>query len=218
MKQTWKWLGVACVAGAVAIVPAISGNAKSSVDTVTAVVASDIHLRLNGEAWQATDTEGNVIYPVVIDGVSYLPVRSLAQALDTNIDWEEDTRTIVIGAGQHAHPDGADGHSHAADGDHPDHSTPPPLTALPVGDGKVSTDGPKVGYVYVAKNTFTGDGSSSDGDWFNGDGTYDNTKKPVVDGHVLWNSELTITVEGDKRIVTGNKLPDHPTGNYPVAR
>lgn len=60
-------------------------------------IASDIRLRVNGAEWQATDADGNVIYPIVIDGVSYLPVRSMALALNTEIGWDAETRTIRIG-------------------------------------------------------------------------------------------------------------------------
>jgi YHYH protein len=39
----------------------------------------------------------------------------------------------------------------------------------------------------------------------------------TVDGEVTWPSELEITREGDTRVVRGNDLPGHPTGEYPVS-
>lgn len=38
----------------------------------------------------------------------------------------------------------------------------------------------------------------------------------MVDGAINWNSELTFELKGGKRILTGNRLPDHPTGKYPI--
>jgi hypothetical protein len=194
-------------------------GASAALNTISAFLAKDINLSIHGVKWAPTDSSGETIYPVVVDGVSYLPVRSLAEALNTKIGWEDNTRTIVIGSEQQSDTSsdhGSDSHMPTSGGK--TSSSAPPLTALPIGDGKISTTGPKVGYVYVAKSKYDGGGSSQDGDWFNGDGTYDSTKKPIVDGSVLWNSELTIKVEGDKRIITGNKLPEHPTGSYPVSR
>lgn len=94
----------------------------------------------------------------------------------------------------------------------------PDLTKLPVGDGKLSQE-PQTGYIWRC-----GDGGPSsnggarvEGPWFNGDGTYDLTKKYIVDGDVQWPSEFDITIEGDQRVFTGNALPNHGTGVYPVA-
>ena len=107
-----------------------------------------------------------------------------------------------------------DDHSHdeTTDGDEVD------LTALPLGDGDVSTS-PEVGSVYSCQTSFNGGGAFVDGPWIDEEtGTFDFTAKAVVDGDVSWPSELSITVDGDRRLVTGNALPDHTTGEYPVSR
>jgi len=96
----------------------------------------------------------------------------------------------------------------------------PDLTKLPIGDGKLSQE-PMAGYVWRC-----GDGGPSSnggaqvkGPWFNSDGTsFDMTKKYIVDGDVMWPSEFDITIQGTERIFTGNALPNHGTGVYPVAR
>jgi hypothetical protein len=92
-------------------------------------------------------------------------------------------------------------------------------TQLPIGDGYYSTTGPKKGYIYIGHLETSGGGASKDGEWIDKDtGTFDLTKKAVVDGEVNWKSELEIKVEGDKRIITGNRVPDHPTGTFPVSK
>lgn len=62
-----------------------------------------------------------------------------------------------------------------------------------------------------------GAGNADASDWTNPDGTWDYTRKPQVDGNVTWVSELNITLDGQgNRIITGNALPDHPTGVFPI--
>lgn len=89
-------------------------------------------------------------------------------------------------------------------------------TRLPVGDGKYSTE-PKAGYVFTCQTQFGGGGAMQEGPWFNGDGTWDSTKKGVVDGEVSWPNVLTTSVDGDDRRFSGNDLPDHVTGVFPVS-
>ncbi|MCU1399029.1 MAG: hypothetical protein JWN62_2138 [Acidimicrobiales bacterium] len=62
-------------------------------------------------------------------------------------------------------------------------------------------------------------GAQAAGPWFNGDGTWDLTKKIFVQGSVRWNdASVTFSVQGDQRVVTSNGLPlDTSTGVFPVA-
>lgn len=62
-----------------------------------------------------------------------------------------------------------------------------------------------------------GAGANNASDWTNDDGTWDYTKKPQVEGNVSWNHEFDIRLDGNgNRIITGNNLPDHPTGVFPI--
>jgi hypothetical protein len=91
------------------------------------------------------------------------------------------------------------------------------LTRLPIGDGQLS-DAPTVGSVWSCSTAFGRPGALVDGPWIRPDGTFDLLAKAVVDGEVSWPSELSITREGETRAVSGNLLPGHPTGQYPIAR
>lgn len=91
---------------------------------------------------------------------------------------------------------------------------------LPLGDGRISTS-PKQGYVYSCQTRFpaNGVGAQASGAWLDeASGTWDPDLKPIVDGSVKWPSEITLSVEGNQRIVRGNGLPDHATGTFPVSR
>ena len=95
----------------------------------------------------------------------------------------------------------------------------PPLTSLPLGDGKVSSQ-PQVGYVFSCRTRFgNAGGAQNDGPWINAQtGTFDFTRKAVVDGSVQWpDHQLTITLNGDVRSITTNDLPSQPTGVFPIA-
>jgi hypothetical protein len=89
------------------------------------------------------------------------------------------------------------------------------LTRLPLGDGKYSTTAPAVGSIYLCSAPTQQD--TIDAPWINGDGTFNATARPVVDGSVSWVSRFTALVQGALRVITGNGLPNHTTGIYPIA-
>ena len=86
----------------------------------------------------------------------------------------------------------------------------PDETSLPVGE---TASAPIVGKLWTCQQSFSTDapGAQAQGPWFNGDGTWDATKKAVVDGDVAWpDAELEITRDGDTRVITTKDLPtDH---------
>ncbi len=62
-------------------------------------------------------------------------------------------------------------------------------------------------------------GANNASDWTNLDGTWDYTRKPQVEGEVTWNHEFDIVLNDDgSRTISGNNLPDHPTGVFPIER
>lgn len=89
-------------------------------------------------------------------------------------------------------------------------------TQLPLGDGKV-TSTPKAGYVMRCGPSGGGGGAQREGPWINSDGTFDLTAKLAVQGSATWTSSFNLKLEGDTQRLTGNNLPNHPTGTYPVA-
>lgn len=99
------------------------------------------------------------------------------------------------------------------------HSAGVDVRALPVGDGKVITTGPQRGYVYRCGPTNGGGGASTQGPWFNGDGTFDLTAKATVDGAVSWpEAAFSKSISGPTRTITSTDLPvGGTTGNFPIA-
>lgn len=88
---------------------------------------------------------------------------------------------------------------------------------IPLGDGKATTDGPQRGYIYVCRLPRDGGGAQSSGPWISADGaTWDEKKKISVRGNVEWPAALKIRINGGIREISGNGLPDHATGTFPV--
>jgi YHYH protein len=93
----------------------------------------------------------------------------------------------------------------------------PDLTALPLGNDKF-TNSPKRGYVYLCNEPVEGVAPTANvGPWVDeAAGTWNADEKPVVPGEVTWPSEFEVGEGGELRGVSGNDLPDHPTGEFPI--
>jgi hypothetical protein len=91
-------------------------------------------------------------------------------------------------------------------------------SALPLGDGKVSTE-PKAGYVYSCQTTFGGGGARHAGDWITGD-IWNYDTKVHVEGDVRWpDAYINTATDGANRIIKLNDLPTtHGTGIFPIGR
>jgi hypothetical protein len=89
-------------------------------------------------------------------------------------------------------------------------------TALPLGDGKLSQS-PKVGWIWACHINPQAGGAQRVGPWINlAKGTYDLTAKAVVPGQVSWPSQFKLSIQNEQRVFSGNDLPNHATGTFPV--
>lgn len=76
---------------------------------------------------------------------------------------------------------------------------------------------PAAGSLWLCGVPSNGKGNSDASAWTNEDGTWDFTRKPTVDGAVMWESVFLVSLDGGgKRRVTGNSLPRTPTGVFPI--
>lgn len=90
---------------------------------------------------------------------------------------------------------------------------------LPLGDGKYVTAGPKKGYIYLchAQADAHGGGAQAKGSWIHGD-TWNINEKIVVQGQKSWpDAQFSTSVNGDTRTLSGNDLPSHTTGIFPIS-
>lgn len=91
------------------------------------------------------------------------------------------------------------------------------MTKLPLGDGKISK-APKAGWIWACRINQHIGGAHRIGPWIDQKaGTFDFTAKIVVRGSVTWPHQFKIAIQGDKRVLTTNDFPNHPTGKFPIA-
>ena len=92
------------------------------------------------------------------------------------------------------------------------------LSPLPIGDGKVSTTEPQVGWVYSCVMPQGGGGAFADGPWIDATaGTWDPATKVHVSGEVSWDYRFSVSVSGDFRTLETIDFPNHNTGVFPIA-
>lgn len=65
-------------------------------EKIEADMAHDMKFRLNGQMWQPKDVDGSVQAPIIYKGRSYVPVRSLLEENDVTVDFDNETRTIML--------------------------------------------------------------------------------------------------------------------------
>lgn len=69
----------------------------STYESVLGVVRRDFKIYLNGQPFSPQDASGNPLYPVVINGSTYLPVRAVGNAANLDVKWDAQTNTIYLG-------------------------------------------------------------------------------------------------------------------------
>ena len=87
---------------------------------------------------------------------------------------------------------------------------------LPLGDGRYLTRARK-GYVYSCITRFGGGGAFVQGPWIDAAARrWDATRKIAVAGSVAWASRFSTRLGTRKRRLSGNGLPPHRTGVFPI--
>lgn len=61
-----------------------------------AKLTDNVNIYINGSLFTAKDVNGKVVYPILRDGTTYLPVRAIGEAFDKRVIWDSATKTVVI--------------------------------------------------------------------------------------------------------------------------
>ena len=85
---------VSLTSGAAASVP--KGKVSSSDKAVTATIATNFTVTLDGAVKTFKDEAGNAVYPVLYNGTTYLPVRAVANLVGLSIDWDSASKSILL--------------------------------------------------------------------------------------------------------------------------
>lgn len=74
----------------------ISTTAAGAITKITAEKREDYTIKLDGVTQTFKDANGKVVYPIVYQGTTYLPVRALSEALDLTVGWNGNTQTVTL--------------------------------------------------------------------------------------------------------------------------
>ncbi len=72
-------------------------SAQPVISNIKAQLNSALNIELNGKKHSLKDTNGSVLYPISYNGRTYLPLRSLGEALGVVVDYDNSTKTAIIG-------------------------------------------------------------------------------------------------------------------------
>lgn len=80
---------------ALLVLTIVSAAVYANSGMVKAVI-SDIIVTLNGKELALQDVNGKEIKPVIIEGTTYLPVRAISNALGIGVNWDAETKTVIL--------------------------------------------------------------------------------------------------------------------------
>ena len=69
-------------------------NAKEA--TVTATLRDDFTIIVDGVVTQFCDANGSRVYPLLYNGVTYLPVRAIGELMGKTVGWNSATQTVTL--------------------------------------------------------------------------------------------------------------------------
>ncbi len=74
----------------------IVGFGAETVSKIEAYLANDMKFEVDGDLWQPVDKDGSLLYPIIYNGRSYVPVRALLESKGVNVDFNDLKRTIIL--------------------------------------------------------------------------------------------------------------------------
>ncbi len=99
MKKFWRKKPVLILLFIASLLSASIGSAyaASNLEPIKAFFNRGATFVLNGEAWQPKDANGKPMSAIYYNGVNYLPVRAVAEALKVPVNFDSASQKIYIG-------------------------------------------------------------------------------------------------------------------------
>ena len=72
--------------------------AKPAATNITVRLSPDVTVKYNGVTQTMKDATGTVVYPVSYQGTTYLPIRAVSNMLGVAVDWDQATKTVLLGS------------------------------------------------------------------------------------------------------------------------
>ena len=85
-----------CTMALAALLCGAAGAANGSY-SVTAELSPDITVKIDGVERVFYNVQGREVHPISYAGTTYVPIRSIGELMDKNVNWDEATNTATIG-------------------------------------------------------------------------------------------------------------------------
>ena len=79
----------------------LGAAAASNLEAVSAYINRGLTIKLDGEdIGPMFDVLGAEVFPITYNGTTYLPLRATAELLGVDVDYDEESRTVLLGASE----------------------------------------------------------------------------------------------------------------------
>lgn len=90
-KITVLAAGILCAAGVV-----VGASASGIIQKVQSEIRPDFTVKIDGEVRTFKNVNGEVVYPMLYEGTTYLPVRAIGELMGKTVYWYEDDKLIEL--------------------------------------------------------------------------------------------------------------------------
>lgn len=90
-----KWI-IPIYIAAMALTGSAGVYASSTLESITASLNHNLSIEISGKAYKPTGPNGEALSPIIYQGTTYLPVRSISEALNTDVNYDSGNNKISI--------------------------------------------------------------------------------------------------------------------------
>lgn len=84
----------ACILCAAGIV--VGASAAGVIQKVQSEIRPDFTVKIDGKVRTFKNADGDVVYPMLYEGTTYLPVRAIGEIMGKTVYWYEDDKTVEL--------------------------------------------------------------------------------------------------------------------------
>lgn len=70
---------------------------NADTETIRVQIMDEFKIVVDGETQKFKDADGNRVYPMLYNGSTYLPLRSIGEIMGKTVSWNADTETVTLG-------------------------------------------------------------------------------------------------------------------------